>query len=620
MHFWGRILLFFILNGFLLKTQANDKVDSLEVLIKTQVHDSIRMNALNELASELASQTHTRALSLYFESLQLAQSLNHTVGIVYNLIGIADIYSIVGEYKQALEYISQALKLSDNNRELLGTCYSRLAIEYFNLEEYELSLKNDKLALEQHLLLNDTLNVAYDYHNIGTYHLGKQQFDSAVYFYKKSDSLLIKQDDILFAYNKSRMGFAFTEEKQYEKALECHFNALDEFIKINQTYDIVLENTFISSIYFMMRNMSKSNQYAQIALAEADKLNNHDLYKRIYNLLFDIHNYQKDYKNALKYTLLEKAYTDSIDKKNRESVVNTLNTKYELDEQQHQLKSSKHANKRLHKQRLLLLISSAFTFALLSSLVIIYFQKRKEHKTNKDLVIELNKVNRSTKNILSIIGHDLRGAVGNLKNFTHLMHHNLLDNKSIGNMIKKFIPMVDSTYDLLDNLLTWSRNENDQFTPHPEELDASEIIDLTINHLNHLAEVKQIELKTNIEDFTIKADRNMLLTVIRNLLSNAIKFSYPNSTIIITTRVNDKLGEFSIIDSGKGLLEDEIQLILDKDKLYHTLGTKGEKGSGLGLVLCHSFILKHNGKLNIESKVDEGSKFSFTIPLNISDI
>ena len=113
----------------------------------------------------------------------------------------------------------------------------------------------------------------------------------------------------------------------------------------------------------------------------------------------------------------------------------------------------------------------------------------------------------------------------------------------------------------------------------------------------------------------ILADENMLRTIIRNLLSNAIKYTGENGEIIIKIEKKENLIEFTIQDSGVGMSEEQINRLWDVSKKESTEGTKGEKGSGLGLLLCKELVEQHGGHVWAESEVGYGSAFIFNIPL-----
>ena len=594
------------------------KIDSLKSLLQTNIHDTLRATVLTELGDALILKSHSEALTYYYQSKQLSEKTQDTTGIVFNLLGISDIHSMMGEYKQALSFISEAHILSHNNYDLLAATHSRLAIEYYQIGEHKLSMKNDRLSLKYNALMKDTLQMAYDYHNIAAYYLTINQVDSALYHYKLSNHLLGTRKDVLRAYNNSRMGFAHSQLEDYDTAILFHQKALVLFTQDSLIYDLAMEENYIAFAFLNNHQINEAFNHANKALEYTKMLNNPNLYIQNYNLLYDIYNYKQDYKNALKYTLLKIAYTDSLEQKNKENLALTSETRWKFTEQKRVLEASEKNNFELTKQKYKLIAFSLISALLLVISIVFIIQRRVELNKNKLLVKKLDRLSQSRHKLLSIIGHDLRGSVGNLKNLTELMHHNLLDNQSIETMLTKFVPMVDSTHSLLETLLVWSRNNDDNFALKKEMISAENVVTTTIEHMSHLAWAKHINIIHETDDIEFIADRNMIMTVLRNLISNAIKFSNEHSKIWISYLTSGSNIEFCVKDEGIGMTMDEIDQVMRPEEQFINEGTKGEKGAGLGLKLCNEFISKHGGQLIINSKPEKGSEFKFVIPISAS--
>lgn len=113
---------------------------------------------------------------------------------------------------------------------------------------------------------------------------------------------------------------------------------------------------------------------------------------------------------------------------------------------------------------------------------------------------------------------------------------------------------------------------------------------------------------------TVYADKQLLLTILRNLTTNAIKFTPKEGKITISINDEENFTKISVEDTGIGIPEEEIPKIFSIDNKFKRKGTEGEPSSGLGLLLCKEFIEKHGGKIWVESKINEGSKFIFTLP------
>jgi len=230
---------------------------------------------------------------------------------------------------------------------------------------------------------------------------------------------------------------------------------------------------------------------------------------------------------------------------------------------------------------------------------------------------KLRELNNAKDKILSIISHDLRTPFNALIGMNKLAeqklnHNNIESAKRIIHSVQK---SSQTTLNLLDNLLQWARAQTNRisFTPLAINLHelTQEIIDFSKLNYNS----KKIEVQNTIEkDIQIVADRNMLSTIIRNLISNAIKFTGMNGKIVMGADSTDKEYTVFIKDNGVGIDTNNLQNLFKITNNFTQYGTNEEKGTGLGLMLCKDFIERHNGKIWIESKKDEGTTAYFSIP------
>jgi signal transduction histidine kinase len=230
---------------------------------------------------------------------------------------------------------------------------------------------------------------------------------------------------------------------------------------------------------------------------------------------------------------------------------------------------------------------------------------------------ELQSLNITKDKLFSIISHDLRGPIGGLKSFVQLLisTRDLTDVKTILKDLKAIQANAASTFDLLENLLAWSISQQNHIKCTPVSIDLYERVDSIINLFTGLSQTKDIRIINAIEKgMLIHADKDMISTIIRNLLSNAIKFTPNGKKITIGCEVNEKGVCVYITDEGKGLDDLHLKRLFRKSDYFTTYGTNGEKGSGLGLLLCKDFIEKHNGEIGVKTKVGKGSTFHFSIP------
>jgi signal transduction histidine kinase len=219
--------------------------------------------------------------------------------------------------------------------------------------------------------------------------------------------------------------------------------------------------------------------------------------------------------------------------------------------------------------------------------------------------------------LLSIIAHDLRGPVGNFSSILEIVIENLdtFDKQTVSETLLDLHCSGSKVFTLLENLLSWARNQNDNIDYSPEAFCLTTLIMQNIELLEHTASKKQITFHTAFDEtIEVFADKNMVDTVVRNLFTNAIKFSNLNAKIEVSTQQINHKASVSVCDFGVGMNEESLGKIFNPDVYHSTFGTANEKGTGLGLKLCKDFIAKNGGELFAESKPNQGSVFTFTLP------
>lgn len=224
----------------------------------------------------------------------------------------------------------------------------------------------------------------------------------------------------------------------------------------------------------------------------------------------------------------------------------------------------------------------------------------------------------STKDrFFSIIAHDLKNPFNVIIGFSELMM-NSNGNNNLDNL-KKYASYIHTSskqaYNLLINLLEWSSSERGVMKFNPELFLIEAFINETIKVLNNNCIDKKITLAKSIEPgLEVYADKNMLGIIIRNLISNAIKYTHENGKIEILVNESNNEFMFSITDNGTGINQEDLKKLFKSEIQHTTTGTANEKGTGLGLLLCKDFIVRHNGRIWAESEYGKGSTFYFTLP------
>ncbi len=245
----------------------------------------------------------------------------------------------------------------------------------------------------------------------------------------------------------------------------------------------------------------------------------------------------------------------------------------------------------------------------------------KQAQNLKKTNTQLEHLNTTKNKFFSIIAHDLKNPFQAIFGFSELLMRNYEDFDDTQQM--ELLTMIksssESAFNLLENLLQWARTQTDRIKYNPANINLAELIQQNIELSQASAENKQISLISEIEgDSGVYADKNMINLVIRNLLSNAVKFTNEEGTITIRCYEKNKNEiAVSITDTGIGVSKENIKKLFRIDEYFSTSGTAGESGTGLGLIICKEFVEKNKGSISIESELEIGTTFTFTLPRKV---
>ncbi|TAL37082.1 MAG: hybrid sensor histidine kinase/response regulator [Spirochaetes bacterium] len=237
-------------------------------------------------------------------------------------------------------------------------------------------------------------------------------------------------------------------------------------------------------------------------------------------------------------------------------------------------------------------------------------------RQNEQNLKELKTLNELKDEFLSVVSHDLRSPLSAIGGYA-----NYLMKKDIQPAHRRYLEIIaeiaSNLYSLVNELLDVTRIETGVIRLDKEETDLGELIDKSIMNFIILASDKNTSIRFHnaLANPLAKIDRMKILQTVNNLINNAVKFT-ENGTI--TIRAGEQDGEDGIIvsiqDTGVGMHPDHLARLFDKYALFHKEGTRGEGGTGLGLVICKRFIELHGGSIRVTSDAGLGSTFEFTLP------
>jgi signal transduction histidine kinase len=353
---------------------------------------------------------------------------------------------------------------------------------------------------------------------------------------------------------------------------------------------------------------------------------------RLFSLLYErMGNFDK----ALQYHKLHTKLNDTIFSREKQNRISEIQIKYETEKKEKEIELLKEAHELKVKRQRTIIISIIIVIAMLLIVVgLIYnqFRLKKKNtkilqekndqleKTNKKLKESeqnLRELNATKDKFFSIISHDLKNPFQALFGFAEAMYNNIsqFNTEEIKEYSKAIYESSQNLYNLLENLLQWSRSQLGSIQLSPQKLDINDSLNDIINLLSINAEEKDIDLNNKLaEETTAFVDENVFSTVMRNLLNNSIKFTEKGGKVDIYSRLENSHVVISVSDTGQGISEENMDKLFRIDKNLSTKGTHNEPGTGLGLILCKELIEKSDGKIWVKSKEGKGSVFEFSLP------
>ena len=257
---------------------------------------------------------------------------------------------------------------------------------------------------------------------------------------------------------------------------------------------------------------------------------------------------------------------------------------------------------------------------ILANQVVIHLELRKSHQALEINNEKLREINASKDKFFSIIAHDLRAPFHGILGFSEVLETEIedLDQKGIRDIASYLRSTAHATFRLLENLLQWAMTEGGALVHRPQDVQIEQVFQTIFEILGAVAQKKNIVLHSDVSpDLHCFVDINMMTSVLQNLCSNALKFTRNGGHVYLSAYQSGNEVFINVRDTGIGMTETQIQDFFTRQQPHSLKGTEGEKGTGLGLLLCRQFVEKNNGKMLITSKIDEGTTFTITLPTGV---
>jgi len=549
---------------------------------------------------------------------QSAQEGNSEADLFWTMMRLGGIYQDMGQYQSAIELYTDALeKIRDlYSPQSAADIYLALGEVYSDIGELDEAEKRYLLAYD--LGIRASSHAGDILMSLADVNYKQADYLSAATYFIQADSFFLSMDND----NKrieSQLGLAKTQIANglYETA--------DVSLKGGLTLAKELNNDrVVFDIYMTMSDAEEGRGHIDGALESAlqayviaqKRAEELELFRVSHNRLAQLYERQGDYKKSLFHQKKYQVYNDSlfsemtIQKLKQEQVSQNVIEYIEEKDSAQQLAAALKSQNTLY-----ILISSLLGLFLLGGSYLM-FQLRKSRLQVEEQNLELNELNATKDRFFGIIAHDIRSPIAALQSVDGQMNH--YAKKGDTNKLIQLSGMVGGTAkrlnNLLDNLLNWAMLQTKTIPYHPEEVRLFEIVKEASELFLTNATDKKIKIKIEVDTaLSIVADRNAIQTIVRNLLSNALKFSPEKSEVRIEAIKDEGHVLISIIDQGVGMTSQQLESIYEIGKKSSS-GTKGEAGTGLGLVLVKELVEYNKGEIRIESVIGQGTSIIVKMP------
>ncbi len=616
--------------------------------------DYVQLDTLLKMTWKLRARDSKEALKYGKLALQIATKYKRysKIAEAYNYIGV--IYRNLVEYDSSISSYKLALKNAElaNDSIQIAYSYNNIGGYYGIRDKFFLALKNVFQAREIFDKLQNLRGIAFVDIQAGVWFTKLGFYDKAEKYFIEAIQIRKKLHDNFGLYvAQALLANVYVEQKLYDKALNNYMLVLDKFINVGDTWGIKTCYSGIGQVAYYQYRYGQALNYLLKALHLSEKLNDkvsivdncnrlglvyhalkqdkkalselkrsETIAKKIRytgGLLEAYHNYMivygKDHPDkvidyAEKFVSLKKK--QSVEESNRRiEELQTILDANKIIQNNIQLKNDLAYSRSMLTLFILIIILFIFFF------VIILLQNRRVKQKEKELSTALDEKNK----LFSIVAHDLKNPFSTLLGYTDLLLTDF-DSYDKDDMREALATLRGSSQKLLDmveNILTWARSQTGKIKVEKGVHQLNSIILKTVSYFTQSANSKKIDLKVNFEGKpNCYCDEGLFSTALRNLINNCLKFTPSGGQIIISTKI-DKANKTALIivaDTGIGMTKEEMENLWKVNKASG-IGTAGEKGTGLGLILVKETVELNGGTIKVESEKGLGTEFVFTVPI-----
>ena len=601
--------------------------------------DALNLQAFNTYLTNPAG-----ARKIAETALILSKKINYQTGIGLSFLSIGRTYWAQSYYPISLFYFNTALpylQSSANGASNVSDCYRVIGRNYADMKNVPRAFYFFDKALTA--AGNNLFNQQLIYSDRSSGYILIKQYKKAENDVFKALSLShktgnFKANGIMY----SRLNTIYMQMGQLNKAKAYGDTAYTIAVKGHNKRLQAAMIEVRATLLYKARHFSAAAKAAQQALAMGDSIGVVGVSLNAIKTLSDVAFATNNYIKLLQYQKQYIALQDSLNKSDKENTTQLIQNYFALTAKLHEIERIEENDKfnraLIKSQRLTIFILIGAVVALIVAMYLLYRYTRAKNRLTKMLKVRhaeavkqhvlieeqaanLNDLNQTKDRLLGIIGHDLRSPLASVRTIVDMFDTGDLSSDEVQSFLKELNPALKGAELTLSNLVAWAGNQINGGRAKTENINIAAMGDDLMQVFAHPLNQKGINLLNQINpSHEALADENHVKTILRNLISNAIKFTAGGGSIKITTEQKGDRITIQVDDTGRGMSESEIAKLFTSETHFTTIGTHGESGTGIGLLLCRDLAIANNGRIYATSKVDKGSSFILELPLAYSRV
>ncbi|UEG52295.1 hypothetical protein LLH06_15120 [Mucilaginibacter daejeonensis] len=614
---------------------ARVKVAASQGMSAIAAHDQV--DSLNNAAFKLLMSRPALARELAQKALLLARRQRWDKGIGESFLNIGKTYWTQNHFHISLFSYSTALTYLQRTRDstLLSDCYRCLGRNYIDLKTLDAAPGYLDKAL--HYAGKDDALRELALRERSQYFIYKKQFDRALADINVAMAISRKADrKISLGVLYARLLDLSVHKGQLTQALTYADTAIQLSYAANNKRLRAVVLVDEAGIYLKQGRQANAIKLGKEAATLARAIGNTEVYKRASRLLYEIYAHIGNKDMTLKYQHDYIAMQDSLSLLSAQSNTRLIQEYLALNSKLHSIDKITHQNEvggLLIRSQRITIINLAVTVLILTILMyVLYRSYRSKNRLSKQLHAEhqevteqkrlielqsrdLNELNLQKNNLLAIIGHDLRTPMANINMIIELFEEQEVDEQEVKNLIRDMAPAIKGAELTLNNLMDWAGSQIRGAQINITRVDVTAVVKDTLSAFTLPLSRKQIATEVRVPaEAMVMADEYQLKTILRNFLSNAIKFTPDQGAICIYAEPKADRWIIAVKDTGKGMTEADIDRLFKASSHFSKTGTRGEKGSGIGLLLCRQLAEANGGTIGASSNGGQGGVFYVSLP------